>query len=235
MKMRLRFAVAVTLLAGFGLPASASSPPGHTTYLRYCASCHGERGDGRGPAAHRFENAATDFTRGTYKCKSTPSGAAPTDGDLRLSIKHGLGGTGMPSFVALGPIEVERLVAVLRDFSSKSKTVAGQPISISNVPTSDPASVTRGAQLYSRLQCATCHGAEGHGGPSAGTLKNEDGSVAHVTDISGSHPLKCGDSPATLYRTLMTGLDGTPMGSFAEVASPEEVWDLTHFVMSLRH
>lgn len=241
MKMRLRSGFLVIVLWTLGSsgaharPALAASSPEHTTYLRYCASCHGERGDGRGPAAHHFDNAATDFTRGLYKCRSTPAGTAPTDEDLRLSIQHGLGGTGMPSFVALGPIDMERLVAVLRDFSAQSKVQASQAILVPVGTPSDAASIARGAQVYTRLQCATCHGGEGHGGPAAGTLKNENGTVAHVTDIASTHPLKCGDSPRRIYQTLMTGLDGTPMGSFAEVATPEEIWDLTHFLVSIRH
>ena len=84
------------------------------------------------------------------------------------------------------------------------------------------ASVGRGAKSYASLQCANCHGVEGHGGPASGTLKNDNGSAAHVPDISGAQPLKCGDSPARIYTTLMTGLDGTPMASFSELLFPGE-------------
>ena len=33
--------------------------------------------------------------------------------------------------------------------------------------------------------------------------------------------------------TLVTGLDGTPMGSFAKVLSPDDMWDLAMFVHEL--
>jgi hypothetical protein len=32
----------------------------------------------------------------------------------------------------------------------------------------------------------------------------------------------------------MTGLDGTPMPSFADVIKPEEAWDLVHFLRTLQ-
>jgi len=32
----------------------------------------------------------------------------------------------------------------------------------------------------------------------------------------------------------MTGLDGTPMPSFADVVKPEEAWDLVHFLRTLQ-
>lgn len=33
-----------------------------------------------------------------------------------------------------------------------------------------------------------------------------------------------------LYRTITTGLDGTPMMGFAEVTRPEERWELVAFI-----
>ena len=32
----------------------------------------------------------------------------------------------------------------------------------------------------------------------------------------------------------MTGLDGTPMPSFADVIKPEEAWDLVHYLRTLQ-
>jgi len=32
----------------------------------------------------------------------------------------------------------------------------------------------------------------------------------------------------------MTGLDGTPMPSFADVLQPNEAWDLVHFLRTLQ-
>jgi hypothetical protein len=33
----------------------------------------------------------------------------------------------------------------------------------------------------------------------------------------------------------MTGLDGTPMPSFADVVKPEDAWDLVHYLRTLQY
>jgi cytochrome c oxidase cbb3-type subunit 2 len=212
----------------------ASVRYGRATYQRYCAACHGRDADGRGPSARQFKNVATDFVRAIYKCRSTPTGKLPTDDDLRRSIGHGLWNTGMPSFVALGGLQIDDLVAVLRSVSMRfEREPPAPPIAIPAEPARDAAGVARGAQVYDRLKCANCHGPAGHGGgPGAANLKNDDGTAAELTDLTARY--KCGETPADVYRTLMTGLDGTPMSSYADVLTPADAWDLVHFVRSLR-
>ena len=36
-----------------------------------------------------------------------------------------------------------------------------------------------------------------------------------------------------IYRDFMTGLDGSPMPSFADQLKPEEAWDLVHYLRTL--
>jgi len=36
-----------------------------------------------------------------------------------------------------------------------------------------------------------------------------------------------------VYRTLVTGLSGTPMPSYADSLEPEQIWDLAFYVLSL--
>ncbi|HWZ75519.1 MAG TPA: hypothetical protein VNX87_03225, partial [Candidatus Sulfotelmatobacter sp.] len=45
---------------------------------------------------------------------------------------------------------------------------------------------------------------------------------------------KCGSTNADLYRIFMTGLDGTPMPSFADNIQPNDAWDLVHFLRTLQ-
>ena len=45
--------------------------------------------------------------------------------------------------------------------------------------------------------------------------------------------MKGGTTGADLYRVFMTGLNGTPMPSFVESISPEDAWDLVHYIESL--
>ena len=52
-------------------------------------------------------------------------------------------------------------------------------------------------------------------------------------DLSQPH-LRCGDDLKDIFRTLTTGLDGTPMVSFAEVLSEEQRWDVVAYIANLR-
>ena len=46
-------------------------------------------------------------------------------------------------------------------------------------------------------------------------------------------PFKSGPTLRDLYRTLATGLDGTPMPSVGEALSPDELWALVYYVDAL--
>ena len=69
---------------------------GRSIYLRACAPCHGIRGDGKGPAAQGFDPAPRNFRQGTYKFRTTVSGALPLDKDLERTVREGVPGTEMP-------------------------------------------------------------------------------------------------------------------------------------------
>lgn len=216
-------------------PPSPAARRGLVDFERYCASCHGRDGDGRGPSARHFVARATNFRPGVYKCRSTASGALPTDEDLRRSIVHGLAGSGMPPFNTLGPPQIGDLVATLKYFSPRfARDPQGSAVTVPPEPANDAPSVARGAEVFDRLKCANCHGWRGEGGPGAANLRNDDGTPAEVTDFTRPDSLRCGDSPERLYLTLMTGLDGTPMASYAETVMGTDAWDLVHYVLSLR-
>ena len=46
--------------------------------------------------------------------------------------------------------------------------------------------------------------------------------------------VKLGHDGEHLYKTVITGIGGTPMPVFSEQLSPEEIWDIVHYVQSLR-
>lgn len=46
--------------------------------------------------------------------------------------------------------------------------------------------------------------------------------------------VKLGHDGEHLYKTVITGIGGTPMPVFREQLSPEEIWDIVHYVQSLR-
>jgi mono/diheme cytochrome c family protein len=82
--------------------------------------------------------------------------------------------------------------------------------------------------------CAACHGTKGDGnGPAAAGLKDIVGEPAPPADLRQPH-LRSGDAPEDIYRVLMTGLNGTPMVSFAETFTPDQKWDLVAYILKLR-
>jgi mono/diheme cytochrome c family protein len=83
---------------------------GEGLYRQHCVHCHGITGNGRGPTAAFLNPYPRDFTRGTFKFKSTPIGIKPTREDLRHIVEQGIDGTAMPSFKLLPEGEIEALV-----------------------------------------------------------------------------------------------------------------------------
>jgi hypothetical protein len=63
---------------------------GKALYQRYCIFCHGAQGDGNGDSAPYLDPKPRDFTKATFKCRSTPSGDLPLDSDLYDTITRGV-------------------------------------------------------------------------------------------------------------------------------------------------
>jgi cytochrome c oxidase cbb3-type subunit 2 len=234
-------------LVAAGLVAADEPPPpsafnrpvprrGRDEYARYCVWCHGQDGDGRGVSWHYLNPQPRDFRPANFKCRTTPSGALPTDEDLRTTLRAGLHGTAMPAWAALSALQIEDLVDFIKQYSPRwTSETAPAPIVVPPEPPNDEASVRRGEQVYRRAGCFNCHGYGGHGnGPALAALRDDSGNPIEAADFTKEGALKCGDSPARIYTTFMTGLNGTPMPSFADSLSATDAWDLTHFVLALK-
>ena len=209
---------------------------GKALYVRYCIYCHGEFGDGRGDSAPYIDPKPRDFTMGVFKCRSTPSGSIPLDSDLYDTISRGIHASGMPSWKPLTRQERVDLVAYVKSFSPKfTEEKPGPTVQIPPEPPTSADSVKRGGELFQTMNCAFCHGKEGRGnGPSAATLTDNKGNPIRPFDLtSGSH-LKCGDSDQGIFRDLATGLDGTPMPSFTDALKPDQMWDIVHYIATMR-
>jgi len=86
--------------------------------------------------------------------------------------------------------------------------------------------VARGAKAYVKGECAECHGKDARGdGPSAKDLSIKPSDLTR-------RPLKSGPTARDIVRTLLTGLDGTPMPSYDQVLEDDEIWDLAYWLAS---
>jgi cytochrome c oxidase cbb3-type subunit 2 len=209
---------------------------GKQDYRRWCIGCHGVYGDGNGENAPWIEPKPRDFTAATFKCRSTPTGTLPTDEDLYEAVTRGFNTTNMPQWRPLTPQTRADLVAYVKTFSPRWKTEKpGTAISISPETPITMESIARGKALFVKLECWKCHGPLGRGdGPSAATLTDSKDQPIKPYNFSTGGRLKCGETNADIYRDFMTGLDGTPMPSFADNIKPDEAWDLVHFLRTLQ-
>lgn len=216
---------------------SGRASHGKELFRRYCIGCHGVNGDGMGENEPWVDPKPRDFTLGIFKCRSTPTGSLPLDEDLFQAIGRGLNTTAMPSWAPLTPQDRADLVAYIKTFSPRFKTEKPDP----PVPTAPetpntPESIERGKTLYQvTLKCFQCHGVTGNAdGPAASTLRDDrDRPIAPYNFQLGSR-FKCGSTNQDLYRIFMTGLDGTPMPSYADYLKPDQAWDLVHYLRKLQ-
>jgi len=213
----------------------ANSPSAHLDYRRYCTGCHGDLGDGNVENAIWLDPRPRDFQLGVYKCRSTPTGTLPTDEDLFNTIGRGLDRSNMPQWSTFTSQQRADLVAYVKHFSPRfASEKPGTPIEIPPEPEVTADRIKAGREVYARVQCWKCHGVTGKAnGPSAATLQDDLGRpIAAFNFTEGARP-KCGSSNRDIYRIFMTGLDGTPMPSFADNIKPDEAWDLVFYLRTL--
>ena len=233
-------------VAGFGLEAdveaeptparpSTVAHPGEAPYRTWCATCHGISGRGDGPTARWLDPPPRNFTRGEYKWRSTPSGALPTDADLLATIDTGVRGTAMPGWKTQLPLELRRvIVQYIKTFSPRFDTESPQAaVEIPRPPEVTAAQLAEGRKVYELAKCGQCHGETGRGdGPSMGTLKDSQGRPISAYDFTRGY-MKVSGTPELFYRTLMTGLSGTPMPSYQQSITAEQIWPLVYYTLSL--
>ncbi len=236
------------------LPASNVEMPrsqeaidyGKEVFTRRCVGCHGDKGDGNGTAATFFSVRPRNFTTGTFKFRSTPSGSLPTDGDLLRTVTDGVRGTPMPTWHNLPDKDrlaviqyVKYVLAVDRSDPQKpyaffTEEQPEPPVYVGNPPPPTPELVANGKRLWQELQCAQCHGNEGKGnGESAVGLRDDWGFTIVPANLT-TGLFKSGPSVKDVYRTITTGLNGTPMPSFVTtLPNDDDRWALAYFIVSL--
>jgi mono/diheme cytochrome c family protein len=201
-------------------------------YRRYCVGCHGDLGDGNGENFPWVDPKPRDFQLGIFKCRSTPTGTLPVDQDLYDTIARGMDRSNMPQWSTFTKQQRADLVAWVKHFSPRwVSEKPGTPIQIPPEPEVTAERIKAGREVFARVQCWKCHGVQGMAnGPSASTLQDDLGRPIQAFNFTDGTRPKCGDTDQDIYRIFMTGLDGTPMPSFADNIKPEEAWDLVFYL-----
>ncbi len=214
----------------------AQRESGKRLYLKNCSQCHGETGDGEGYAAPHLRPRPRNFTIGKFKVRTTPNGALPTHQDLVNIIRHGMPYTSMPAWPNFSDEDVSNLAYFITTFSpdfSKPENVP-QPVQLPSAPRATNESIALGKKLYEETGCIKCHGTLGRAdGPSAPTLKDDWGYPIRAANLAQSWTFRGGSAREDIFRTMSTGLNGTPMPSFLESLTPDQRWAITDFIVSL--
>jgi len=96
--------------------------------------------------------------------------------------------------------------------------------------------IERGRVLYmdsAGAGCVGCHGETGVGdGPSAEAFLDGWGYPIKPRDFTDG-VYRAGSTNVDLWVTIAKGINGTPMGSFVDSMSSEDIWCVVHFVRSL--
>ena len=119
-------------------------------------------------------------------------------------------------------------------------------------PPYDEESIELGREAFRQQACAQCHGPDGRGQqgwldpdfiaqqealpPEQRVKINHDtwGNIAPAADLTMGM-LHGGRRPVDVYRRIYNGIYGTPMPGFKSnfAASPDTIWHLTHFIVSI--
>jgi cytochrome c len=221
---------------GPDIGSEAQREAGKQTYLKNCAQCHGEKGDGEGYATPHLLPKPRNFTTGKFKVRTTPSGALPSHQDLVNIIRRGMPYTSMPSWPNLSDQEVSDLAYFIKTFSAdfSNPESVPQPLQFPSAPTVTSESIELGKKLYEETGCLKCHGTFGRGdGPSAPTLMDEWGYPIRAANLTQRWTFRGGPTREDMFRTMTTGLNGSPMPSFSDSLAPEQRWAITDFITSL--
>lgn len=132
--------------------------------------------------------------------------------------------------------EADRLAVVqyLKAFSPRFATEAPAPaVGVPTAPAKNGELVEQGGHLYRELGCIACDGERGRGnGPAAPRLKDYWDWPTRPSDLTW-HPLKRGSRPEDLYRTIATGLSGTPMPYLGGSLDGRQTWSRVYYLDSL--
>jgi len=111
----------------------------------------------------------------------------------------------------------------------------GEVVKIPKIPPVSEKWIAKGKAAFEKYECAKCHGKSGRGdGPSASTLKDHKERPIRPNNFTRG-VFKGGGDLRSIATRIMTGVEGTPMPSHADVVEPEDLIALAHHVRQLSH
>lgn len=229
---------------------------GKQSYEMYCAGCHGDNGDGEGPAARFLSPKPRDFRVGMLKFASVAAGQAPHDDDYLRTIQNGLAGTAMPSFRLVSREEQNAMVAYLRTFITEpSPTGPGEKVHVPKDPyiKKPHLGAPAGEALYHGLaECSSCHPAyaprdaiiehrkkfdmkstEFRTAMYASVEKESDWGAPITPPDFLVDRIKTGDTKEEIVKVIAAGVGGTAMPNWAATLQPKQLWALAYYIESL--
>ncbi|HAZ14489.1 MAG: hypothetical protein A2X86_00330 [Bdellovibrionales bacterium GWA2_49_15] len=226
----------LTLFLGslkYSMKGGAQELTGKKLFMSYCASCHGENLNGRGPVSIMLDPLPRDFSRyqfvATYRER------------FKQSIQNGVIGTAMPPWKAvLSDAEVERIIDFIDQETVGQKVRIRRPAPplpvIGATDRRNPerllvkGDVERGNVTFQKF-CTSCHGKLANGkGPNAyylvhplprNLLNKNFFTQAYLTDNR-------------IYDSILLGVPGTSMPSHDHFTD-QTLLDLVAFIRNLQH
>ncbi|HXC62663.1 MAG TPA: c-type cytochrome, partial [Nitrospiria bacterium] len=97
-------------------------------------------------------------------------------------------------------------------------------------------SIEKGREVFMKKgKCVECHGVDARGDGNL-SQKNEFGDPIFPADLHKCWNLRGNRrdpyNPRNIFREVSTGLNGTPMPSFADILTPEDRWNVANFVIA---
>ena len=191
-----------------------------------------------------YKQRPRNFTAAVFKFRLTKE-PLPTDGDLLRTITRGVRGTAMPAchempltdrFAVIQYINYE--LAVDRTDPAKlyaffTEEPPGPPLYIGRPPAPSEQMLAHAKDVWRNAKCWECHGQTGKGdGEKAPGLKDDLKFPVKPADLTAGQ-FKSGPTVEDIFRTMTTGLSGTPMPSYRDSLSEEDRWALSYYVLAL--
>ncbi len=229
----------LALLPNVTLAQASDEENGEVIYAKRCLQCHGEDGDGLGPAAERLNPPPRDFTLGMFKFKTSAfDDDIANDADLIRMIRDGMPGTAMPGWSdMLSEQDILDVIAYIKIFADLGEEAELQ-LDYGTQVTSSPESIAAGKLLFEDGErCTECHGLEGKGN-ALKKLKDDNGDRTWPRNLTKPWTFRASNDPKDIFTRISVGIPTTQMPSFADPKSKkkltiEERWNVANYVASL--